>query len=145
MSMFTLTSSAIDEQCLKDQVRQKEAGGFVSFEGWVRNHNEGREVESLEYEAYESLALKEGDCIIHEALERYEIYAALCEHRIGHLQLTDIAVWVGVSAAHRGPAFEASQYIINEIKIRLPIWKKEHYTDGDSGWVNCEECSKHQH
>jgi hypothetical protein len=65
----------------------------------------------------------------------------LCIHRVGELALTDMAVWVGVSSVHRGEAFDACRFIIDEVKHRVPIWKKEHYLNGDSGWVNCERCA----
>lgn len=122
-------------------MRNVEAGGFVAFEGWVRNHNEGKTVERLEYEAYEAVAISEGNAILAEARERFGLLEARCMHRVGGLELEDMAVWVGVSAAHRGEAFDACRYIIDSVKHRLPIWKKEHYTDGDSGWVNCERCA----
>lgn len=117
------------------------AGACVSFEGRVRNRNEGRDVERLEYEAYAPLAGKEGERIIAEARERWPIIAARCVHRTGMLEIGDCAVWVGVVSPHRDEAFAACRYIIDEVKVRLPIWKKEHYTDGDSGWVNCERCA----
>lgn len=138
---FQLTESAIDTVASRRATLDAGAGGFVSFEGWVRDHNEGREVLRLEYEAYEALAVKEGSRIVEEAFERFPIKHALCVHRVGSLGLTDLAVWVGVSAAHRGPAFAACRFIIDEVKHRLPIWKKEHYRSGDSGWVNCEHCA----
>ncbi|HZX25406.1 MAG TPA: molybdenum cofactor biosynthesis protein MoaE [Woeseiaceae bacterium] len=122
------------------------AGAFVGFEGRVRNRNEGRAVERLEYEAYAPLAEKEGARIIAEACERWPILAAHCVHRTGMLEIGDYAVWVGVVSPHRDEAFAACRYIIDEVKVRLPIWKKEYYTDGDSGWVNCERCAAgHQH
>ena len=120
------------------------AGAYASFEGWVRNHNEGRAgVLRLEYEGYEQLGVKEGERIIAEALARFDITKAHCIHRLGELEIGELAVWVGVSAAHRGAAFDACRYIIDEVKHRVPIWKKEHYADGDSGWVNCEACAAH--
>lgn len=122
------------------------AGAFVGFEGRVRNRNEGRAVERLEYEAYAPLAEKEGARIIAEACERWPILSAHCVHRTGMLEIGDYAVWVGVVSPHRDEAFAACRYIIDEVKVRLPIWKKEYYTDGDSGWVNCERCAAgHQH
>ena len=117
------------------------AGGYVSFEGWVRDHNQGREVTRLEYEAFQDLAIKEGERILAEALVRFPIKRALCIHRVGELGLSDMAVWVGVSSVHRGEAFAACRFIIDEVKHRVPIWKKEHYRSGDSGWVNCERCA----
>jgi molybdopterin synthase catalytic subunit len=142
---FRFTQTAIDTAEARLQLRDAGAGGFVSFEGWVRDHNEGKEVTALEYEAFQALALKEGDRIVAEALARFPVKGALCIHRVGALRLTDMAVWVGVSAVHRGEAFDACRYIIDEVKHRVPIWKKEHYVSGDSGWVNCEHCAAATH
>ena len=113
-------------------------GAVVVFEGVVRNLNDGREVKSLEYEAMESLAVKEGTRIIEEARDKFPIHGAVCVHRVGHLQLGDIAIRVEVQAAHRKEAFAACQYIVDEVKARVPIWKKEHYVDGDSEWIGSE-------
>ena len=143
--MFDISKDKIDIETARKSVERIDAGGFVSFEGWVRNHNEGKTVKSLEYEVYETMAIKEGDRIVKQALSKFEVYNAICIHRSGHLELGEIAVYVAVSAAHRGPAFDACQYIINQVKICVPIWKKEHYTDGDSGWVACEQCGHHKH
>ena len=117
------------------------AGGLCVFEGWVRNENEGRTVERLEYEVYEPLAVSEGEEVIAEAKGLFPHLQAACVHRSGLLDIGDCAVWVGVSSPHRDEAFKACRYIIDQIKVRLPIWKKEHYIDGDSGWVNCERCA----
>jgi molybdopterin synthase catalytic subunit len=138
---FRFTERAIDTTAARLEIIDRGAGGYVSFEGWVRDFNEGQEVTRLEYEAFQALAVKEGDRIVGEALTRFPIKHALCIHRVGSLDLTDMAVWVGVSAAHRGEAFDACRFIIDEVKHRVPIWKKEHYRSGDSGWVNCERCA----
>ncbi|MCC7257580.1 MAG: molybdenum cofactor biosynthesis protein MoaE [Gammaproteobacteria bacterium] len=135
---FSFSRSALDVPDLARALADPACGALVGFEGRVRDHNEGRHVERLEYEGYEELGLKEGARIIAEALERFDIAHARCVHRLGLLALGDIAVWVGVSAHHRGEAFAACRYIIDEVKDRVPIWKKEHYADGDSGWINCE-------
>lgn len=134
---------AIDVASLKNALSNPGAGGFCAFEGWVRNVNEGRKVQRLEYEAYEPLVISEGNKVLAEARERFPYLEARCVHRIGLLEIGDLAVWVGVASAHRDEAFKACRYIIDELKIRLPIWKKEHYVDGDSGWVNCERCAQH--
>ena len=139
---FRFTEKAIDTQSARTELQSLSAGGYVSFEGWVRDLNEGQEVTRLEYEAFQELAVKEGHGIVTEALRRFPIKHALCIHRIGSLDLGEMAVWVGVSAAHRAEAFEACRYIIDEVKLRAPIWKKEHYRSGDSGWVNCERCAE---
>lgn len=138
---FRFTSTAIDTAAARRELLDPGAGGYVSFEGWVRNFNEGRTVLRLEYEAFESLAIAEGGRILAAAATRFPIKQALCIHRVGALDISDMAVWVGVSAEHRGEAFDACRFIIDEVKHRVPIWKKEHYDNGDSGWVNCERCS----
>src|SRR5580692_6422896 len=138
---FRFAHSAIDTAVARRELLDVGAGGYVSFEGWVRNYSEGREVTRLEYEAFEDLAVKEGERILAEAAARFPIKRALCIHRVGALNLADMAVWVGVSSAHRGEAFDACRFIIDEVKHRVPIWKKEHYRSGDSGWVNCERCA----
>jgi molybdopterin synthase catalytic subunit len=138
---FRFAEQPIDTAAGRRELIDSGAGGFVTFEGWVRDFNEGRAVTRLEYEAFQVLAVKEGERILTEARERFPIRHALCIHRVGTLDLTDMAVWVGVSAVHRAEAFEACRYIIDEVKHRVPIWKKEHYRDGDSGWVNCERCA----
>jgi molybdopterin synthase catalytic subunit len=140
--LFRFAHAAIDTDGARRELLDRGAGGYVSFEGWVRDHNEGREVTRLEYEAFEALAEKEGSRIVEAALQRFPIKRALCVHRVGALDLTDMAVWVGVSAVHRGEAFDACRFIIDEVKHRVPIWKKEFYRSGDSGWVNCERCAE---
>ena len=145
---FRFTQTTIDTESARRELQDLGAGGYVSFEGWVRDQNEGQEVTRLEYEAFQELAVKEGDRIVAEALRRFPVKHALCIHRVGSLDLGDMAVWVGVSSAHRGEAFDACRYIIDEVKHRLPIWKKEHYLSGNSGWVNCERCAvepQHSH
>lgn len=135
--MFTISSIPIIPADLQPQLGDLGAGAMVEFVGRVRNHNEGQPVQSLEYEAYAPLAEKEGQRILAEARERFPVLAAAAVHRIGHLPLGEIAIWVGVAAAHRGAAFDACRYIVDEAKARLPIWKKEHYTSGQTAWINC--------
>jgi molybdopterin synthase catalytic subunit len=142
---FLFTQAPIDAEQARGALKDLGAGGYVSFEGWVRDQNEGQEVTRLEYEAFQELALKEGDRIIAEALRRFPIKHARCVHRVGSLNLGDMAVWVGVSSVHRGEAFDACRFIIDEVKHRVPIWKKEYYRSGDSGWVNCERCAAPAH
>lgn len=138
---FSVSDSSIDIQAARQSVADNSCGALVVFEGWIRDHNEGKAVDRLEYEVYRPLAVKEGNTVIAEALERFDISNAMCIHREGLLELTDVAVIVCVSSAHRGAAFDACRYIIDEIKSRLPIWKKEHYSNGISEWVNCQYCA----
>jgi molybdopterin synthase catalytic subunit len=134
---FKITSAVIDPVARKRELEQQEAGACVAFEGWVRNHNGGEAVQALEYEAHQATAEKEGARIVAEAMQRFAVTAVHCEHRVGKLAIGDCAVWVGVSAAHRGAAFDACRFVIDETKARVPIWKKEHYASGATGWVNC--------
>jgi molybdopterin synthase catalytic subunit len=138
---FSITRAELDTDRLRRAVRAADSGACVVFEGWVRNHNEGREVLRLEYEVYEPLAVKEGRRILAEAGSRFGPLRAACVHRSGMLELEELAVVVAVSAAHREEAFQACRYIIDAVKLRLPIWKKEHYAEGDSHWVNCQRCA----
>jgi molybdopterin synthase catalytic subunit len=141
MQGFRFTATDIDCTALREELAHRSCGGFCSFEGWVRDHNEGQVVTRLEYEAFEALAVKEGERIVAEAAQRFGVERALCVHRLGSLGIGASAVWVGVAAAHRDEAFRACRYIIDAVKHRVPIWKKEHYANGDSGWVNCERCA----
>jgi molybdopterin/thiamine biosynthesis adenylyltransferase/molybdopterin synthase catalytic subunit/rhodanese-related sulfurtransferase len=143
--MFTLTSDKIDREALIDILRNDKAGALVVFEGWVRDHNEGKKVSSLEYQVYEALARKEGEKIVHEAKDKFNLHDIVCSHRFGHLHLGDAAVWVGATATHRDDAFKASRYVIDEIKLRLPIWKKEHYVSEEPKWVFCKDHHTHVH
>ncbi|MBT8091711.1 MAG: molybdenum cofactor biosynthesis protein MoaE [Gammaproteobacteria bacterium] len=142
--MIEISAGPVDTDALRRSLFDAGAGGFCAFEGWVRNRNDGRDVRRLEYEAYEPLAISEGQKVLDEARQRFPYLQARCVHRVGTLEIGELAVWVGVAAAHRDEAFKACRYIIDELKVRLPIWKKEHYTDGDSGWVNCERCAQHE-
>ncbi len=139
MSDFLFSHDLLDPASYRQAQTDSACGGFVCFEGWVRNHNDDRPVIRLEYQAYEKMGIREGQRVLDEALEQFEVSGVSCIHRTGTLEIGDLAVWVGVSAHHRDAAFSACRYIIDEIKLRVPIWKKEHYADGDSGWINNEQ------
>ena len=145
MGRFRLQDTPIVADARGARLTDPANGGYVSFEGWVRDHNEGRAVRRLEYEAMSGLAEREGERIIAEACARFGVAHAVCVHRVGGLEIGEMAVWVGVAGGHRDEAFRACRYIIDEVKHRVPIWKKEHYEHGDSGWVNCERCASHAH
>ncbi len=140
---FRITGTAIDASSLMDGLRDARAGACVAFEGRVRDQNDGRAVRAMDYEAYVPLAEREGGKILLEAREKFQVIGAACVHRTGRLGLGDIAVWVAVTAAHRAAAFEACRYIIDETKARVPIWKKEHYADGATEWINCATRGAH--
>ena len=141
--MFTISANAIDAAALQRGLADSRAGACVTFEGWVRNRNEEQPVLSLEYEAYAPLAMSEGEKILAEARQKFALLNAVGVHRVGHLQLGELAVWVGVTAEHRSAAFEACRYVIDEAKARLPIWKKEHYASGATAWINCATRGDH--
>lgn len=141
--MFKISSTAIEPSACQRALADARAGACVTFEGWVRNRNEGQPVQSLEYEAYAPLAEQEGARILDEARVKFSLVGAAAVHRVGHLHLGELAVWVGVTAEHRGAAFDACRYIIDEAKARLPIWKKEHYTSGATTWINCATRGDH--
>ncbi len=141
--MIEIFDQPIDTAALQRTLANQAAGGYCAFEGWVRNENDGQVVERLEYEAYAPLAISEGEKVLAEAMQKFPYLEARCVHRVGLLELGEVAVWIGVASRHRDEAFKACRYIIDQIKVRLPIWKKEHYVGGDSGWVNCERCASH--
>lgn len=138
--MFFITEHPIKTMDLTAQLARPQVGAVVSFEGRVRDHNEGKMVSALTYEVYAELALKEGRRIIEEATQRFQILEALAMHRYGRLDLEDIAVSVIVTSSHRDAAFSACRYIIDELKHRVPIWKQEHYKSGQHEWIGCETC-----
>ena len=135
---FALSAGPFDVAPLRARLLSTHAGAFASFEGWVRDHHDDRAVLGLHYEAYAALAEAEGRRIVAEARTRFAIVDAACVHRTGDLTLGDLAVWVGVSAAHRGPAFDACRWIIDEVKARVPIWKRERYADDTAAWLHPE-------
>ena len=142
MNTFQITSKAIDLELFRNRLLDRSCGAYVQFDGWVRDHNEGQEVLRLEYEVYEPMAVKEGNRIIQEAINRFGISNAHGVHRSGLMELSDVAVVVGVSSPHRDAAFEACRFIIDQVKVRLPIWKKEYYASGEAEWVNCRHCAQ---
>jgi molybdopterin synthase catalytic subunit len=136
MARFRLSETPFDTATLRAGLLDARVGGYASFEGWVRDHNDGRAVHGLRYEAYAALAQREGEAILDEALAEFGILDAACVHRTGDLAIGELAVWVGVTAAHRDAAFAACRYVIDEVKSRVPIWKHERYADGDTGWLH---------
>ncbi|RPG87187.1 MAG: molybdenum cofactor biosynthesis protein MoaE [Coraliomargarita sp. TMED73] len=140
---FQLTENEIDPAALRRALLAPNAGAYSSYEGWVRDHNEGRGVTALHYHAYAELAPAVGRAILDEATGQFHCLQAAVVHRAGSLQPGDIAVWIGVTAHHRGGAFQACRYLIEEIKHRLPVWKKETYADGSHLWIENHDCGAH--
>ena len=136
--MFAISQSGLDATAFREALEDPRCGACVIFDGRVRNQNQGREVLRLEYEVYRPLAEREGRAILDEAMSQFDVWRVACVHREGLLELGESAVLAGAAAAHRGEAFSACRYVIDEVKKRLPIWKREHYADGERHWVNCK-------
>jgi molybdopterin synthase catalytic subunit len=133
--MAFLANSAIDLPSLVREVSGPDRGGVASFLGLVRDHHAGRSVVRLEYHAYGPMAEAECQRIVSEAEGRWPCRVALC-HRTGTLAVGDVAVAIVAAAAHRGDAFDACRYVIEELKRRVAIWKREYYADGTEAWVD---------
>jgi molybdopterin synthase catalytic subunit len=133
--MRYLTLAPIDVASMLATVDAPERGGTACFVGTVRNHHGGRSVSRLDYSAYAPMAEAECERIVAEAEQRWPVRVAL-QHRLGGLAIGDIAVAVVAAAAHREAAFAACRYVIEEVKRRVPIWKREHYSDGTVEWVD---------
>jgi len=138
--LFILQETPIDPIQARNMCRNPANGALVTFEGTVRadEHN-GSAVSELLYIANSLECLLEGDKIIKEALSQFSITEAVCIQRTGQLKTTETAVWIGVWAPHRDEAFKGCRYIIEEIKKRLLIWKKEFFSDGSSTWIQGTE------
>lgn len=144
--MFELTHESIEKIKKERDFSDDRVGGVVTFEGLVRNHNDGHKVTSLEYQAYEDMALLEGQKILDEAKEKFDIRDIYCVHRLGHLKIGEAAIWIIALSDHRKAAFLASEFVINTVKLQVPIWKKEHYVDKKAEWIACHNCAHpHEH
>jgi len=130
-----IVSHPIDATSLLREVESVANGATVLFVGTVRETNAGSTVTGLDYSAYTSMAERELEAIAREAVARWKTSAVVVEHRIGTLGLGEASVAIAVSHPHRGEAYDASRFIIEELKRRLPIWKREHYVDGRAQWV----------
>ncbi len=133
--MSFLTSQPIDAQQLVASLHAPDEGAVVTFVGLVRDHHAGREVALLEYSAYGEMAERIAGEIVAEARAKWDVRVAMA-HRLGTLAVGDTAVVVAVAAHHRGAAFEACRWLIDALKSRVPIWKRERYGDGSEAWVD---------
>ena len=135
--MYTsLVDEAIDVAAMLAKVARHANGAIVLFIGTVRDVNDGRPVSGMEYTAYRAMAERELADIAREARDRFATSDIAIEHRLGTLDLGEASVAIAVAHPHRGAAYDASRYIIEELKKRVPIWKLEHYVDGTREWVN---------
>lgn len=136
--MFEIVQKPIEPDVLRNKLKDPAAGALVVFEGMVRNNHQGQDVLRLEYQAFGPMAVKEGEKILMEATDNFGLLGAFCQHRVGVLEIGEVAVWIGVITGHRQEGFEACRFIIDEIKKSVPIWKKEYFTHGSSHWVKSE-------
>jgi len=118
------------------EVQSEEFGAISVFAGTVRDTNDGRSVTAIDYTAYTSMAESELESILAEAQGRFGVMEIVVEHRVGTLALGDVSVAIVAAHAHRAPALDCTSYVIEEIKKRVPIWKREHYADGAREWVD---------
>ena len=132
--MFRLIREPIDVRRVAESIQKPEDGAVVVFEGAVRNHSQAKAVRFLEYDAYESMALKKLEEIGSRAKDKYDIRAIAIVHRLGHMDIGELSIVIAVASAHRGPAFDACRFAIDTIKEIVPIWKKEFYEDGEV-WI----------
>lgn len=132
--MVSLTADRIDAAALEALVAAPGHGALLTFAGVARNHNRGREVLGLEYEAYAAMALAEMAKIEREVGERWPGVAVAMVHRTGLVAIGEASVVIAVGAAHREEAYAASRTLIDELKARVPVWKRERYADG-SDWI----------
>jgi len=131
----SLVDGPIDVAAMLAKVAGHANGATVLFVGTVRDMNDGRPVSGMEYTAYRAMAERELADIAREAHDRFATDDIAIEHRLGTLDLGDASVAIAVAHPHRGAAYDASRYIIEELKKRVPIWKLEHYVDGTREWV----------
>ena len=133
-----LQEAPLGVESLRAAMEDPHAGALVLFEGRARDHHEGRPVLQLAYEAYVPMAAKELERLREIAIERFGLTRCAIHHRLGVVPLTEAAVVVATSSAHRAEAFQAAAWIMDEIKQRVPIWKRETYRDGGEAWVECQ-------
>lgn len=143
--MAAIVRESIDVGALARSVRTDACGAVVTFAGVVRERSDDdRAVTGLSYEAHETMALAEFDRIAGEARERFGPCEIAVTHRVGELRIGEVAVAVAVGSAHRAQAFDACEYVIDELKARAPIWKKEHYVNGGGEWI-ANDCTTASH
>ncbi len=140
--MYSIVRNEIELDKLRLRVQHEKAGAVLIFCGDIRNHSQNQEVSFLEYEAHESMALKQIKNIVNSAKKKWNLHKVEVIHRLGKLAIKDCSIAIAVATSHRHEAYEASKYIIDTIKHTVPIWKKEHFVDGDSEWSKgCEATS----
>ena len=136
MIRAAIVATAIDPGELAREVESPSSGATAIFIGTVRAENNGRPVSGIEYSAYEEMAVREMTSILEEAAAQFNLHNAVAVHRIGELAIGEASIGIAVSYAHRANAIDGMRYIVEQTKMRAPIWKLEHYLDGSREWVN---------
>ncbi|MGH7663951.1 MAG: molybdenum cofactor biosynthesis protein MoaE [Gemmatimonadaceae bacterium] len=131
-----IVTQAIHPTALLEEVSAAANGAAVLFVGTVRDVSEGRSVQGIEYSAYVAMAERELAAIVQEASDRYATSCIVAEHRVGVLELGEASVAIAAAHVHRAEAFDAARFVIEQIKKRLPVWKREHFADGGRDWVD---------
>jgi molybdopterin synthase catalytic subunit len=131
-----IVARPLDPTALLAEVADHGSGASTVFVGTVRRTNQGREVEGIDYSAYDAMAEKEMMRIVEEAAQRFGTTQIVVEHRVGSLQLGEASIVIAVSHERRAGAMDAQRYLIEELKKRVPIWKREQYVDGTREWVD---------
>ena len=137
--MILITTDDISN--IENKLNHNCCGAYLTFKGVVRNHHKGRAVDHIVYECYQTMAYKEFKTIISEATKKWDVHNCHLFHRIGKLLVGEVSLVIHINSPHRAESFEAMQYIINQLKKRVPIWKKEGYINGKSEWIFCEGCA----
>ena len=135
-SLVSLVRAPIDPIAIIRAVSNPGNGAVLLFLGAVRQVNDGRDVTGIDYAAYEAMAQRELEAIVTEASTKFDAADVVVQHRLGELAVEDVSVAIAVGHAHRDAAYAASRFVIEELKRRVPIWKREHYTDGSREWVD---------
>ena len=134
--LATLVRAPIDPSAIIRDVSSPANGAVLLFLGAVRQVNDGRDVTGIDYAAYEAMAQRELEAIVAEAATKFDAADVAVQHRLGELAVEDVSVAIAVGHAHRDAAYAASRFVIEELKRRVPIWKREHYADGTREWVD---------
>ncbi len=137
MTRAAIVREPIDTRAVLERIKRPEDGAAIAFEGVVRNNTRGRKTLYLDYEAYEEMALQQMEELAAQALAQFQIRDAAIIHRLGRLEIGEISVLIAVAGGHRGPAYEASRWLIDTLKQTVPIWKKEYFVDG-AVWADGE-------
>jgi molybdopterin synthase catalytic subunit len=131
-----VVAGPIDVGALMARVADAACGATAVFVGTVRGENDGRAVSGIDYSAYEAMAVKEIERIVAEAVARFDAPRIAVEHRVGYLELGEASVAIAAAHPRRTPALDALRYVIEELKKRVPVWKREHYVDGTREWID---------